>query len=101
MNEKKAAGGVLFGGFDGVGIGMMAAGIRHKWSIEYDAAIAAVAQQNGFNTIVADIIDCNPEDFEPVNFLHASPHGIGNAVPPIFAQRLYKSLYQIYCNGGK
>jgi site-specific DNA-cytosine methylase len=52
---------------------MQAAGIRHLWGIEYSADIAAVAQLNGFNTIVANILDCNPLNFERPDFLHASP----------------------------
>lgn len=66
-------GATLFSGFEGVGIGMKAAGIKHAWGLEYNADIAAVAQMNGFNTIVADILDCNPADFERVTYLHASP----------------------------
>lgn len=65
-------GATLFSGFEGVGLGMKAAGIQHAWGIEYDPAIAAVAQLNGFNTIVADILDCDPADFPDVSYLHAS-----------------------------
>lgn len=65
-------GATLFSGFEGVGIGMKAAGIKHAWGLEYNADIAAVAQMNGFNTIVADILNCNPADFPDIDYLHAS-----------------------------
>jgi DNA (cytosine-5)-methyltransferase 1 len=43
------------------------------WGVEYDDRIAQVARDNGLNTITADILQCDPADFEPVDFLHASP----------------------------
>lgn len=52
---------------------MRAAGIEHAWGIEKEDDIAAVARMNGLNTITADILDCDPADFERVDFLHASP----------------------------
>lgn len=66
-------GATLFSGFEGVGIGMQMAGINHLWGIEKDPKIANVAQINGFNVVCADILECNPSDFERVNVLHASP----------------------------
>lgn len=68
-------GATLFAGFEGAGLGMTAAGINHLWGIELDPAIAAVSQANGFNTIVANILDCDPDDYAgtAINYLHASP----------------------------
>lgn len=63
----------LFSGFDGVGIGMQAAGLSHAWGIEYDDQIASVARLNGFNTHTLNILDADPALFEPVDVLHASP----------------------------
>jgi DNA (cytosine-5)-methyltransferase 1 len=64
----------LFSGFDGVGIGAKAAGLELAWGVEYDAAIAEVGNFNLGNHIkVANILDCNPMNFERVDVLHASP----------------------------
>lgn len=64
----------LFGGFGGVDIGAMAAGLEPAWSIEYDAAVADVARTNLRHRVhVADLMDCDPTDFEAVDVLHASP----------------------------
>lgn len=63
----------LFSGFDGVGIGMQAAGLSHVWGVEYDDQIASVARLNGFNTHTLNILDADPALFEPVDVLHASP----------------------------
>lgn len=65
--------GTLFTGFGGVDLGAHAAGFTSAWGIEYDADIAAVAQANGLPVTVADILECDPFDFEPVDVLHASP----------------------------
>ena len=66
-------GGTLFSGGGGFCLGMKAAGVSHAWGVEYDDNIAQVARDNGLSTITADILQCNPADFEPVEFLHASP----------------------------
>jgi len=63
----------LFSGFEGVGVGMRAAGLEHAWGIEYDDKIAAVARMNGFNTLTLNILDADPALFEKVDVLHASP----------------------------
>lgn len=64
----------LFSGFSGVDVGAHAAGLQSAWGIEYDAAIAEVGNYNLGNHIkVANILDCNPSDFERVDVLHASP----------------------------
>lgn len=66
--------GTLLSGGELAGVGITAAGWRHAWGVEYDPAIAAVAQANGFHGVrVADVLDCDPRDFEPVDALHASP----------------------------
>ena len=66
-------GGTLFSGGGGFCLGMVAAGVDHAWGVEYDDKIAQVARNNGLNTITADILQCDPSTFEPVDFLHASP----------------------------
>ena len=63
----------LFSGGEGVGVGALQAGIKHLWGIEYDPDIAAVAQTNGFSATVADVTQCDPEDYERPDILHASP----------------------------
>jgi DNA (cytosine-5)-methyltransferase 1 len=66
--------GSLFTGFGGADIGAAAAGFTPLWGVEYDADIAGVANANlGGHVRVADVLDCNPCDFAPVDLLHASP----------------------------
>jgi hypothetical protein len=65
--------GTLFSGGELAGVGITAAGWRHAWGVEYDPAIAAVAQANGFDVTVADVLACDPRGFAPVDALHASP----------------------------
>lgn len=66
--------GTLFGGFEGVAVGALAAGIQPLWSVEKDPAAAEVARANlGHDVCVADILDCDPADFAAVDILHASP----------------------------
>lgn len=63
-----------FTGFDGVGIGAQAEGCDLLWGVEIDAAIADIANRNlGDHVKVADILDCNPADFERPDIFHASP----------------------------
>jgi DNA (cytosine-5)-methyltransferase 1 len=66
-------GATLFQGFDGVGIGMKAAGIETRWGIEWKDPVAQVARDNGFHSITADILTVDPHSMERVDFLHASP----------------------------
>lgn len=66
-------GGILFAGGGGYCLGMVQAGISHAWGIEYDDNIASIARLNGLNTITADILKCDPSEFEPTDLLHASP----------------------------
>ncbi len=63
----------MFSGGEGVGVGLTAAGMRHAWGIEYDAAIAAVAQDNGFDVHVADVRAVDYAALPAVDWLHASP----------------------------
>lgn len=63
----------LFSGFEGVGIGATAAGYTHLWGVEYDADIAAVAERNGFPTIVSDVCNVDYSTLERPYHLHASP----------------------------
>jgi len=64
----------LFSGFGGADLGAIAAGMQPAWGVEYDAKIAEVGNANLGNHIkVANILDCNPRDFERVDVLHASP----------------------------
>jgi DNA (cytosine-5)-methyltransferase 1 len=64
----------LYSGFGGVEEGARQAGLELAWGIELDAQIAEVASANlGHRVHVANILDCDPRDFERVNVLHASP----------------------------
>ena len=64
----------IFTGFGGATIGAMQAGLKPLWGIEYDADIAAVANQNlGDHVMVADILDVDPATLPRVDVLHASP----------------------------
>lgn len=65
--------GTLFSGGELAGIGMQAAGLKHKWGIEIRDDIAQVARSNGFNVITADVLQVDPATMEPVDCLHASP----------------------------
>ncbi len=73
MTTKQLKGGTLFSGGGGFCLGMVAAGVDHAWGVEYSDDIAQVARDNGLNTITADILQCDPSTFDPVDFLHASP----------------------------
>lgn len=64
----------LFSGFGGADLGAVAAGLSPIWAVEYEQKIADVYRANlGDHIVTANILDCNPRDFEPVQFLHASP----------------------------
>lgn len=64
----------LFSGFGGADCGAIAAGLQPVWGLEYDTQIAEVGNANLGNHIkIANILDCNPRDFERVDVLHASP----------------------------
>lgn len=64
----------LFTGFGGATVGAMQVGLKPLWGIEYDAKIAAVANDNfGGHVIVADVLDVDPHTLASVDILHASP----------------------------
>jgi DNA (cytosine-5)-methyltransferase 1 len=63
----------LFSGGEGFGVGASAAGLRHLWGVEYDAKIAAVAEANGYRSIVASVCDVDYATLESPYHLHASP----------------------------
>jgi len=63
----------LFSGGGGSDLGAIAAGLTHAWGLEYDPQIADVYRQNIGECHVLDILEANPHDFEPVDWLHASP----------------------------
>lgn len=63
----------LFSGGELVGVGAKAAGYKHIGGVEIDPKIAAVAQRNGFDVTVADILDVSPDIFDRPDLLHASP----------------------------
>lgn len=66
-------GATIFSGGELVGVGMIQAGLEHRWGIEIDNDIASVARANGFNVITGDVLEVNPATMEPVDYLHASP----------------------------
>lgn len=63
----------LFTGFGGADVGVQMAGYEITWGIEYDDVIAQVARDNGLPVTTADVLNCDPADFERVDHLHASP----------------------------
>lgn len=63
----------LFQGGGGADLGLSAAGLQHAWGVEYDPAIAAVAEANGFAPIVADVRSVDYAALPLVDWLHASP----------------------------
>lgn len=64
----------LFSGFGGATCGAMAAGLTPLWGIEYDAKIAAVANENlGRHVHLANVLDVDPHTLPRVDVLHASP----------------------------
>ena len=63
----------LFSGGGGADVGLSAAGLDVKWGLEHDEEIAQVARDNGLNIHTADVTDIDPEWYERVDVLHASP----------------------------
>lgn len=65
--------GTLFQGGGGADLGLSAAGLENALGVEYDPAIAAVAQVNGFSPIVDDVRRVDYAALPRVDWLHASP----------------------------
>lgn len=66
--------GSLFTGGGGFDIGAREAGMELAWGVEYIPAIATWANsQLGGHVRCLDILATDPSDFEPVDWLHASP----------------------------
>lgn len=64
----------LFSGGGGADLGLMAAGLRPLWAVEYDARIAGVYAENfGHAPIVADVRSVDYAALSRVDWLHASP----------------------------
>ena len=63
----------LFSGGGGADLGLSAAGLDVKWGLEHDEEIAQVARDNGLNIHTADVTKVDPEWYERVDVLHASP----------------------------
>jgi len=72
--------GSLFGGGEGAGIGARAAGLTPLWSVEFSPDIAAVAEMNGFHSLVADARSVDYATLPRVDWLHASPPCINASV---------------------
>lgn len=63
----------LFGGGAGSNVGAKWAGFRQLWNIELDPRIAAVAELNGFATMVADVCAVDFTTLAAPYWLHMSP----------------------------
>jgi len=63
----------LFSGFEGFGVGARAAGWAHVWGVEFNPALAAVAERNGFHTLVDDVRAVDYASLPRPDHLHASP----------------------------
>jgi DNA (cytosine-5)-methyltransferase 1 len=73
-NRKMMTYADLFSGFGGSTIGALQAGVKPIWAIEKRHAIANVANLNlGEHTIVADILNIDPNLLDSPDVLHASP----------------------------
>jgi len=63
----------LFSGFEGFGVGAHAAGYTHLWGVEFNPKLAAVAETNGFHTLVDDVRAVDYASLPRPDHLHASP----------------------------
>lgn len=64
----------LFSGGGGADLGLMAAGGRPLWAVEYDPAIAGVYRQNiGDHVVIGDVRAVDYSALPAVDWLHASP----------------------------
>lgn len=73
--EESVRAATIFSGGGGSEIGLQSAGFEIAWAIEKEANIASVHSINfpKCRTLIADARNVNPEDLEPVDWLHASP----------------------------
>jgi len=71
MTERTVA--TMFSGFEGFGVGARAAGYTHLWGVEFNPALAAVAEANGFHTLVNDVRAVDYASLPRPDHLHASP----------------------------
>jgi len=71
MTERTIA--TLFSGFEGFGVGARAAGYTHLWGVEFSPALAAVAERNGFHTLVDDVRAVDYASLPRPDHLHALP----------------------------
>jgi len=63
----------IFSGGGGSDLGLRAAGLEHAWGLEYDPKIADVYRANIGHCYTMDILDADPNKFDKVSWLHASP----------------------------
>ena len=76
----------MFSGFGGADVGLMAAGLRPLWGVEYDADIAGVYRNNiGDHVIVDDVRNVDYSSLPHVDWLHASPSCVRASVANVDA----------------
>lgn len=76
----------MFSGFGGADVGLMAAGLRPLWGIEYDADIARVYRNNiGDHVIIDDVRNVDYSSLPHVDWLHASPSCVRASVANVDA----------------
>lgn len=76
----------MFSGFGGADVGLMAAGLRPLWGVEYDADIASVYRHNiGDHIIVDDVRRVDYSALPHVDWLHASPSCVRASVANVDA----------------
>jgi DNA (cytosine-5)-methyltransferase 1 len=76
----------MFSGFGGADVGLMAAGLRPLWGIEYDADIAGVYRNNiGAHVIIDDVRNVDYSSLPHVDWLHASPSCVRASVANVDA----------------
>jgi len=63
----------MFSGIEGFGVGARAAGYTHLWGVEFNPKLAAVAEANGFRTLVNDVRAADYASLPRPDHLHASP----------------------------
>lgn len=76
----------MFSGFGGADVGLMAAGLRPLWGVEYDADIAGVYRHNiGDHVIIDDVRNVDYSLLPHVDWLHASPSCVRASVANVDA----------------